>query len=160
REGAAYVRAALPDAEIAVVEEVTPGFAAAVCHADAVVCIRLRAEDTAGAKRLRLGQAPGAGTDGSHPRPLAEGGALCNTRGDDRAVAEWVVLAMLALSRRLIPFDAGLRRGEWRGRRRPGERPHDELAGRTAGVVGLGHIGARVAELARCLGMRTIAVTR
>lgn len=38
--------------------------------------------------------------------------------------------------------------------------PLSELAGRTMGVVGLGRIGVRVAEIARAFGMNVIAYTR
>ena len=38
--------------------------------------------------------------------------------------------------------------------------PLSELAGRTLGVVGLGRIGVRVAEIARAFGMNVIAYTR
>lgn len=38
--------------------------------------------------------------------------------------------------------------------------PLSELAGRTMGVVGLGRIGMRVAEIARAFGMNVIAYTR
>ncbi len=38
--------------------------------------------------------------------------------------------------------------------------PMEELAGRTLGIVGLGTIGSRVADLGRALGMRIIALGR
>ena len=37
--------------------------------------------------------------------------------------------------------------------------PLRELAGRTLGIVGLGHIGMRVAQVAHCLGMDVFALT-
>ena len=37
--------------------------------------------------------------------------------------------------------------------------PLHELAGRTLGIVGLGHIGMRVAQVAHCLGMDVFALT-
>ena len=82
----------------------------------------------------------------------------------EQAMAEWTVMAMLALIRDLVVLDRDLRRGEWHlppsgSRAGPGVRPRD-LRGRTVGVIGLGHIGGRVAELGRALRMRAIAVTR
>lgn len=37
--------------------------------------------------------------------------------------------------------------------------PHHELSGKTLGIVGLGNIGSRVAEVAHAFGLRVIAVT-
>jgi phosphoglycerate dehydrogenase-like enzyme len=64
------------------------------------------------------------------------------------SVAEWCVSATLALLRRTVEADAAVRRGEWpqtelRGR---------ELAGSRVGVLGMGSIGRRVAELFGLLG--------
>jgi phosphoglycerate dehydrogenase-like enzyme len=61
------------------------------------------------------------------------------------AVAEHTLAMLLALSRQIVPASAALREGRF------SERSHFqgvELAGKTLGVVGLGRIGARVAEMA------------
>jgi phosphoglycerate dehydrogenase-like enzyme len=62
---------------------------------------------------------------------------------------------MLALARRIPAMDATVRAGGWRG-------PHDrlvQLEGKTLGIVGLGAIGRRVAELGRAFGMRLLVFT-
>ena len=67
------------------------------------------------------------------------------------AVAELTVGLMLALCRRLVPADAAVRRGEWpatAGR---------ELGARTVGLLGLGHVGQRVAVALRALGTTVVA---
>jgi phosphoglycerate dehydrogenase-like enzyme len=50
--------------------------------------------------------------------------------------------------------------GEWYAAFRFGGVPERDLNGRTVGCIGAGHIGSRVVQLARALGMRTIAITR
>lgn len=123
--------------------------------ADAIVCNRLTRDDTRGAERLRLVQALSAGADSIEREALPPGCALCNAYAHEDAIGEWVVMAMLALTRNLIPYDRALRGDEWL---RPSlER---ELRGRTLGSIGFGHIAWRVADLARAFGMEVAAVTR
>ena len=66
----------------------------------------------------------------------------------------------LALTRRLLVYDRELRQGLWHEAVSFSGTPERDLRGTTAGLIGLGHIGARAATLLRALGMRTIAVTR
>jgi len=61
------------------------------------------------------------------------------------AVAEHAVALMLALARDIYPASAALREGLFGKKRFEGV----ELAGKVLGVVGLGRIGARVAEMAK-----------
>lgn len=65
------------------------------------------------------------------------------------AVAELVIGLMLNLARGICRGDAGLKRGEWLKSSIMGV----ELKGKTLGIIGLGRIGRRVAELARAFGM-------
>lgn len=69
-----------------------------------------------------------------------------------QAVAEMCFALMLALSRRLFEADRSMREGRW---------AKFELAGyllknKTLGIVGLGNIGSRVAELGKLWGMEVI----
>jgi D-3-phosphoglycerate dehydrogenase len=104
------------------------------------------------------------GTGAANFVDLAEavrlGITVCNTPGyGDNAVAEHALALLLALARRVPCLDRGLRqagqRAKW-GQSQPGF----ELRGKTLGLVGLGGIGARMAELARGLGMEVKAWTR
>ena len=62
---------------------------------------------------------------------------------------------MLALARSLPLADGLVRSGQWRDAL---PRLGTELAGKTLGVIGLGRIGTRVGEMARCaLGMNVLA---
>ena len=159
-DGVETIRLRLPDAELVVVEH-GEQLAAALVDADAVVCNTLSVADTARAERLRLVQAVSAGADRIDRAALPPGCALCNVHGHERAIAEWVLMAMLALPRQVIRFDGDLRRGVWH---RHGDERLDlgepELEGKTVGVIGYGQIGRRVAELARAVGATARAATR
>lgn len=68
------------------------------------------------------------------------------------AVAEYVLAAMLHVTRNLTAADASVRAGEW-------DRVHfggSELWGRTLGLIGVGEIGRRVALRAQAFGMHVI----
>jgi phosphoglycerate dehydrogenase-like enzyme len=89
------------------------------------------------------------------PLALERGIAITNARGVfSDPIAEYVLMMILAISRRL-PLLLELQR----------ERTWQPLEGRemadiTVGVVGLGSIGRRVAELAMTFGARVIATRR
>ena len=71
-----------------------------------------------------------------------------------QAVAEGAVAMMLALAKRLSLLDRLVREDRW------AERDVvviDDLAGSTLGIVGLGRIGRRLAELGRALRMEVVA---
>jgi phosphoglycerate dehydrogenase-like enzyme len=128
----------------------------ALAGADAAVTDRLTIADVERADRLRLVQAYSAGADRIDRAALPPGCALCNLHGPENAMAEWVLGAMVSLSRRVLFHDRELRRGDWHR----GEQSARELAGSAVGTVGFGPIGRRVVELARAIGMDASAVTR
>lgn len=69
------------------------------------------------------------------------------------AVAEHALLLMLALSRRLVVLDQGMRRGRWHDLRKVNLA---DLKGKTLGLIGMGRIGSRVTELAKAFGMEVL----
>ncbi|MFB3050252.1 MAG: hydroxyacid dehydrogenase, partial [Acidimicrobiia bacterium] len=69
------------------------------------------------------------------------------------SAAEHTMALMLAQARRIPEADASLRAGRWDRSRLQGV----ELHGKTLGVLGLGRIGAMVAERAAAFGMRVMA---
>ena len=113
------------------------------------------------APSLRLIQLPGTGSDHVDLEALRPGVIVANTYNHQRSIAEYVLMAMLALSRQLLLSDAHLRQAAW-------DSPyfnsavtlHRTLRGRTVGLVGFGHIGAEVARLAGCFEMRAAAIKR
>jgi D-3-phosphoglycerate dehydrogenase len=102
---------------------------------------------------LRVIARTGVGYDAIDVAAATELGiAVCNAPGVNRqSVAEHTFALMLAHARRLGAVLASTRAGRW-------ERPAGtELAGETLGVVGLGAIGAAVAQIGRAFGMHVLA---
>ena len=67
------------------------------------------------------------------------------------SVAEHALMLMLSIARRVLPVDAGVRRGEWRVK---GQSQTFELGGRRVLILGFGRIGTRVARLCAAFGMK------
>lgn len=85
----------------------------------------------------------------------AAGVAVMNQAGGNAdSVAELTLGLMIDVSRRISESDRRLRRE--RGFSREDVMGH-ELRGKTIGLVGIGHIGRRVARLARAFGMNVLA---
>lgn len=77
------------------------------------------------------------------------------------SVAQMVFAHLLNVTQQVALYDGAVKRGEW-------ERSDDfcfykapltELAGKTMGIVGLGHIGSAVAQIALAFGMKVLAYT-
>jgi phosphoglycerate dehydrogenase-like enzyme len=89
------------------------------------------------------------------PTAMERGLAITNARGVfSEPIAEYVLLMMLAVSRRLPHLLELQRERTWQ----PLEAR--ELGDATVGIVGLGSIGRRVAELALAFGARVVATRR
>jgi D-3-phosphoglycerate dehydrogenase / 2-oxoglutarate reductase len=104
------------------------------------------------ADRLRIVSKWGVGTDAIDMAAAAELGVrVTNTPGmfgDE--VADVVIGYLVMLGRHLHRTDAAVRAGEW-------AKPEGvSLAGRTIGVVGLGHIGRAVARRTSAMNMRVL----
>src|SRR5262249_10495661 len=115
------------------------------------------------APRLRLLQVPGAGLDRIDRAALRPGVHLANAYGHATGIAEYIIGAMIALARDFERLDTKLRRGHWEsqwaiGAQAPPLWP--ELAGKTLGILGFGHIGEALARRARAFAMRVCAVRR
>ena len=75
------------------------------------------------------------------------------------SVAQHAIALLLELTNRVALYDAAVQRGEWTESEdfTLVAEPLTELAGRTMGIVGLGRIGGRVAQVAHALGMEIVA---
>ena len=83
--------------------------AARLGEVEILVTLALSAEAAGLAKRLRLVQVPGAGTDAIAVEALPVGIQLANAYGHETAIAEYVFGAMIMLTRELQPLDAARR---------------------------------------------------
>jgi phosphoglycerate dehydrogenase-like enzyme len=130
---------------------------------DVLVSLAFTREMGAAAGPLKLVQVPGAGLDRIDRTALPAGAWLANAYGHETGIAEYVLGAMLALTRDFGRLDAALRRGVWESQWAVGvapPAPWPELAGRTVGIVGYGRIGQAVARRARAFDMRVLAIRR
>jgi len=128
-----------------------------------LVTLAFTARMAAAAPRLRLVQVPGAGLDRIDRSSVPPNAALANAYGHEVGIAEYVLGAMLAVSRDFIQLDAALRRGVWQSQWAPGmpaPPPWPELAGKTLGILGYGRIGQAIARRAGAFDMRICAIRR
>ena len=130
---------------------------------DVLVTMAFTREMGATAKRLKLVQVPGAGLDRIDRSALPEGAFLANVYGHETGIAEYVIGAMLSLTRDFARLDAALRRGAWESQWSVGAPPTPvwpELSGKTLGILGYGRIGQCVARRARAFDMEICAIRR
>jgi phosphoglycerate dehydrogenase-like enzyme len=96
----------------------------------------------------------GAATFVDLPTAAERGIAVANVAHyGDAAVAEHALALTLALAKNVLANDHAVRAGEWHVSQGV------ELAGKTAGIVGYGGIGARLAGLLEAIGMQVVAWT-
>lgn len=110
----------------------------------------------AAADNLKLIQSMAAGNDRIDLTAVPPGCQVANVYEHEKPIAEWVIMSMIALDRELIKANSTIRTGSWE----MFYQNYQELEGRTLGIVGLGRIGRRVAQVAQVFGMRVEAVTR
>jgi D-3-phosphoglycerate dehydrogenase len=114
------------------------------------------------APRVRAVTIHGTGTD---LVPLAAANAkgvlVANLPGENaQSVAEYCVMAMLMLARNVIAIGAAMRAQPWDEARKLAMAAR-EISGLTAGIVGVGEIGRRVAKICRHgFGMRVLGNQR
>jgi phosphoglycerate dehydrogenase-like enzyme len=156
------VRARL-EVPCAVVVADETGIVSRLSDVDVLVSLVFSREMGAAARRLKLVQVPGAGLDRIDRSALPVGASLANVYGHEVGIAEYVVGAMLALTRSLGRLDAALRRGVWESQWSVGASPPPpwpELAGKTLGILGYGRIGEALARRARAFDMKICAIRR
>ncbi|MFQ6014260.1 MAG: hydroxyacid dehydrogenase [Anaerolineae bacterium] len=116
---------------------------------------KVTAEVIEAGERLRVIGRAGVGLDNIDLKAAQRRGITVVNSPDpvSAAVAEHTIALMLALARHIPQADASLRRREWLKTQFRGV----GVEGKTLGVIGLGRIGAAVAQRAQGLGMEVIA---
>ena len=133
---------------------------AAAAEADILVSNHWRA-DYPPAPKVRLVQSVATGVDLFELAALPAGITVCNAFGHETAIAEYVVMAMLALHHRLLEIATEFRdRASWRTSWVESGAPHGEVRGSTLGIVGYGRVGREVARRAAAFGCRILAANR
>jgi phosphoglycerate dehydrogenase-like enzyme len=130
---------------------------------DVLVSMAFSREMAAAAPCLRLVQVPGAGLDRIDRNALRAEIHLANVYGHETGIAEYIFGAILALTRSFGRLDRKLRLEEWESQWAPGVPAPPlwpELAGKTLGILGYGHIGQALAKRARAFEMEVCAIRR
>ena len=130
---------------------------------DVLVTMAFTPEMGAASQRLKLVQVPGAGLDQIDRSALPTGTWLANAYGHEIGIAEYVIGAMLALTRDFARLDASMRQGHWESQWAVSTPPPalwPELAGKTLGILGYGRIGQGVARRAQAFDMAVWAIRR
>lgn len=150
----------LPLADPAAARALLAGCEAYYCMAsrdELPVPLHVTPELLAAAPRLLLVASTGAGYDTADPAACTAAGVLLVNQAGANAegVAEHAVGMMLTLLKRIPEAAAAMRAGTAGDRTALMGR---ELAGRTVGLVGIGHVGTRVAAILRgAFGCRVLA---
>jgi phosphoglycerate dehydrogenase-like enzyme len=106
--------------------------------------------------KLKMLSVTGARNKSADLKALAARGVVVTRTeaGEDgSATAELALALMLAATRRIAAGDASIRAGRFQ----EGIAPGFTLRGRTLGLIGLGRLGAKMADYGRALGMSVIA---
>lgn len=131
----------------------------AYAEADVIIGVKLDAS-LPRPSRLKLFHVPGAGYDAVDLGLLPATASLCNCFGHEQAIAEYVMSALLARHVPLADADQRLRRGDWAYWAGAPERIHGEIAGKTIGLLGFGHIGKAIARRAKAFEMNVVVANR
>lgn len=150
-----------PGAEVASLPELLESEADRSAYAAADAIIGVKFDETLPVPAgLRLFHVPGAGYDAVKLDLLPPDASVCNCFGHEQAIAEYVMSALLARNIPLADADARLREGDWAYWAGSPERVHGEIAGKTIGLLGFGHIGKAIARRAKAFEMQVHVANR
>jgi phosphoglycerate dehydrogenase-like enzyme len=111
-------------------------------------------------RQLQLFHVPGAGYDAVDLDAIPGTAVVCNCFGHEQAIAEYVMAALLERHVPLADADRHLRQGHWTYAAGSPERVHGELAEKSIGLLGFGHIGKAIAARAKAFEMKVHVANR
>jgi phosphoglycerate dehydrogenase-like enzyme len=149
------------EAQIALLPDILATDAERQTYASADVIVGVRFDGSLPRPdRARLFHVPGAGYDGVDLTALPRSINVCNCFGHEIAIAEYVMAALLMHHVPLVDADRRLRNGDWAYWAGALERAHDEIAGKTIGLLGFGHIGKAIAQRAKAFDLSIYVANR
>ena len=105
------------------------------------------------AKGLKVIGRAGIGVDNIDVKTATEKGiVVMNTLGAANTTAEHTIALIFSVARKIPQADKSLKEGKWEKKKFVGR----ELRGKIIGVIGLGNIGKKVAEISKSIGMHVI----
>ncbi|MGW3245918.1 phosphoglycerate dehydrogenase [Streptomyces sp. NPDC001070] len=130
----------------------------AITDVDAILirsATKVDAEAIAAASKLKVVARAGVGLDNVDVSAATKAGVMVVNAPTSNIVtaAELACGLLIAVARNIAPANAALKQGEWKRNKYTGV----ELAEKTLGVVGLGRIGALVAQRMSAFGMKIVA---
>ena len=129
-----------------------------IINADAVITMSWDYNLNYG-NNLKLIQLPGAGVDEINFNCIPKNISVCNVYEHEIPISEFVLTGMLNWVSKFIEIDKNLKKGNWFGSFLFGPR-HNELYGKTIGIVGYGKIGKEVWKRCKSFGMKLIACNK
>ncbi len=108
------------------------------------------------AEKLKMIQRTGVGLDSLDLEAIKDKGIplYVNKGINSQSAAEHTILLILACLRKLTWIDSNSKKGIWKSKEQA--ITTHELFGKTVGIIGLGNIGSRVAEILKAFGSKTI----
>ncbi len=156
-QGAALLRRRFGDG-VQIVEVTDPAASAAAFAATEVLVTVELGSGLPPMPNLRLVHLAVAGLDAVDLDAVPAGCPVCNSFEHEIGISEYVLAAMLHRTVDLAGRSARFKAGSWAESPRLLAPFRPELAGKTVGCIGYGHIGQAVAVRARAFGMRVMAV--
>lgn len=107
-------------------------------------------------ENLKLIQLPGAGFDAIELDKTPGHSAVCNVYEHEIPISEFILASMLEWTIGLSNLDRNMRSNNWSGSYLFGP-THNELYGKTVGIIGYGSIGRAVAKRVKSFGVTVLA---